>query len=157
MKQLSKCKSLVGISAPLALCLTPLICSFKTCAWSLQQKVFVLFFFNNEVFIIIIMIIILPNDLLKVLSLKILIIFVFICFSLFSLSSPELSTQILKEVGQKIQSYPFDYRGAAILSGKEEGAYGWVTVNYLSENFIKVSKCVNVKISRNLQYYLWGD
>lgn len=100
------------------------------------------------------MIIILPNDLLKVLSLKILIIFVFIYFSLFSLSSPELSTQILKEVGQKIQSYPFDYRGAAILSGKEEGAYGWVTVNYLSENFIKVSKCVNVKISRNLQYYL---
>lgn len=90
------------------------------------------------------MIIILPNDLVKVLSVKTLIIFVF--FSLFSLSSPELSAQILKEVGQKIQSYPFDYRGAAILSGKEEGAYGWVTVNYLSENFIKVSKCVNVKI-----------
>ncbi|CAI5666411.1 ectonucleoside triphosphate diphosphohydrolase 2 isoform X1 [Oreochromis aureus] len=56
---------------------------------------------------------------------------------LLHLSSPELSAQILKEVGQKIQSYPFDYRGAAILSGKEEGAYGWVTVNYLSENFIK--------------------
>uniref|UniRef100_A0A3Q0SUJ2 Ectonucleoside triphosphate diphosphohydrolase 2 n=1 Tax=Amphilophus citrinellus TaxID=61819 RepID=A0A3Q0SUJ2_AMPCI len=48
-----------------------------------------------------------------------------------------LSAQILKEVSHKIQSYPFDYRGAAILSGKEEGAYGWVTVNYLSENFIK--------------------
>ncbi|XP_030598794.1 ectonucleoside triphosphate diphosphohydrolase 2 isoform X2 [Archocentrus centrarchus] len=56
---------------------------------------------------------------------------------LLHLSSPELSAQILKEVSHKIQSYPFDYRGAAILSGKEEGAYGWVTVNYLSENFIK--------------------
>lgn len=41
-------------------------------------------------------------------------------------------------MGNRIQSYPFDYRGAAILSGQEEGAYGWVTVNYLLENFIKV-------------------
>ncbi|XP_040053701.2 ectonucleoside triphosphate diphosphohydrolase 2 [Gasterosteus aculeatus] len=56
---------------------------------------------------------------------------------LLSISSPELSGQILQEVGQKIQSYPFSFRGAAILSGQEEGAYGWVTVNYLLENFIK--------------------
>lgn len=55
-----------------------------------------------------------------------------------SISSPEKSNEILQEVGHKIQSYPFDYRGAAILSGQEEGAYGWVTVNYLLENFIKV-------------------
>ncbi|XP_041825329.1 ectonucleoside triphosphate diphosphohydrolase 2 [Melanotaenia boesemani] len=56
---------------------------------------------------------------------------------LLNVSSPELSSQILQEVGQKIQSYPFNFQGAAILSGQEEGAYGWVTVNYLSENFIK--------------------
>lgn len=56
---------------------------------------------------------------------------------LLNISSPELSVQILQEVGHKIQSYPFSYRGAAILSGQEEGAYGWVTVNYLLENFIK--------------------
>ncbi|XP_037609743.1 ectonucleoside triphosphate diphosphohydrolase 2 isoform X1 [Sebastes umbrosus] len=52
-------------------------------------------------------------------------------------SSPKLSAQILQEVGHKIQSYPFSYQGAAILSGQDEGAYGWVTVNYLLENFIK--------------------
>nr|XP_019959789.1 PREDICTED: ectonucleoside triphosphate diphosphohydrolase 2-like [Paralichthys olivaceus] len=52
-------------------------------------------------------------------------------------SSPEQSGQILQEVGHKIQSYPFNYQEAAILSGQEEGAYGWVTVNYLLENFIK--------------------
>ncbi|XP_044029540.1 ectonucleoside triphosphate diphosphohydrolase 2 [Siniperca chuatsi] len=56
---------------------------------------------------------------------------------LLHLSSPEQSVQILQEVGNKIQSYPFSYQGAAILSGQEEGAYGWVTVNYLLENFIK--------------------
>ncbi|XP_075935777.1 ectonucleoside triphosphate diphosphohydrolase 2 [Anarhichas minor] len=56
---------------------------------------------------------------------------------LLNISSPELSVQILQEVGHKIQSYPFSYQGAAILSGQEEGAYGWVTVNYLLENFIK--------------------
>lgn len=56
--------------------------------------------------------------------------------------SAEQSDQILQEVGHKIQSYPFSYRGAAILSGQEEGAYGWVTVNYLLENFIKVPKLV---------------
>ncbi|KAE8284848.1 Ectonucleoside triphosphate diphosphohydrolase 2 [Larimichthys crocea] len=56
---------------------------------------------------------------------------------LLRISSPDQSAQILQEVGHKIQSYPFKYQGAAILSGQEEGAYGWVTVNYLLENFIK--------------------
>uniref|UniRef100_UPI0037E90DBD ectonucleoside triphosphate diphosphohydrolase 2 n=1 Tax=Semicossyphus pulcher TaxID=241346 RepID=UPI0037E90DBD len=56
---------------------------------------------------------------------------------LLHMSSPVQSDQILQEVGHKIQAYPFSYRGAAILSGQEEGAYGWVTVNYLLENFIK--------------------
>ncbi|KAM9841715.1 ectonucleoside triphosphate diphosphohydrolase 2 [Aulostomus maculatus] len=56
---------------------------------------------------------------------------------LLHISSPAQSTRILQEVGRKIQSYPFNYQGAAILSGQEEGAYGWVTVNYLLENFIK--------------------
>ncbi|XP_057675391.1 ectonucleoside triphosphate diphosphohydrolase 2-like [Corythoichthys intestinalis] len=56
---------------------------------------------------------------------------------LLHISNPEYSDQILQEVGRKIQSYPFNYQGATILSGQEEGAYGWVTVNYLLENFIK--------------------
>lgn len=47
------------------------------------------------------------------------------------------SQRILKEVGTKLQSYPFSFKGANILSGQEEGAYGWVTVNYLLENFAK--------------------
>uniref|UniRef100_W5LY25 Ectonucleoside triphosphate diphosphohydrolase 8 n=1 Tax=Lepisosteus oculatus TaxID=7918 RepID=W5LY25_LEPOC len=34
---------------------------------------------------------------------------------------------------------PFDFRGARIISGQEEGAYGWITINYLLEGFIQYS------------------
>uniref|UniRef100_A0AAY4CB98 Ectonucleoside triphosphate diphosphohydrolase 2b n=1 Tax=Denticeps clupeoides TaxID=299321 RepID=A0AAY4CB98_9TELE len=56
---------------------------------------------------------------------------------LLNMSNSAQCTQVLEEVGVKIRSYPFNFKGAAILSGQEEGAYGWVTVNYLLENFIK--------------------
>ncbi|KAM3599181.1 uncharacterized protein V6R79_001438 [Siganus canaliculatus] len=56
---------------------------------------------------------------------------------LLNIYNKQQSDQILEEVSRKIQSYPFKYEGAAILSGQMEGAYGWVTVNYLLENFIK--------------------
>ncbi|XP_044051899.1 ectonucleoside triphosphate diphosphohydrolase 2-like isoform X2 [Siniperca chuatsi] len=45
--------------------------------------------------------------------------------------------QLLKEVENKLRSYPFKFKEATILSGQEEGAYGWVTANYLLENFVK--------------------
>nr|XP_020454980.1 ectonucleoside triphosphate diphosphohydrolase 2-like [Monopterus albus] len=47
------------------------------------------------------------------------------------------SDRVLKEVEDKLRSYPFALRKAAILTGQEEGVYGWVTVNYLHENFVK--------------------
>lgn len=56
---------------------------------------------------------------------------------LLNISNPLESKQILNELGNKLRTYPFNFRGATILSGQEEGAYGWVTVNYLLENFIK--------------------
>lgn len=49
------------------------------------------------------------------------------------------SERVLKEVKKKLQSYPFLFKEARILSGQAEGAYGWITVNYLLENFIKVT------------------
>ncbi|KAM7392090.1 hypothetical protein PAMP_022725 [Pampus punctatissimus] len=51
--------------------------------------------------------------------------------------NPIESQRVLKEVGNKLRSYPFHYQNATILSGQQEGAYGWVTVNYLLENFAK--------------------
>ncbi|XP_041792846.1 ectonucleoside triphosphate diphosphohydrolase 2-like [Chelmon rostratus] len=47
------------------------------------------------------------------------------------------SRTVLKEVENKLRSYPFIVTEATILSGQQEGAYGWVTVNYLLENFVK--------------------
>lgn len=45
----------------------------------------------------------------------------------------------MEEVTKTINGYPFNFRGAQILSGMAEGAYGWVTINYILEGFIKVS------------------
>ncbi|XP_019612383.2 ectonucleoside triphosphate diphosphohydrolase 2 [Rhinolophus sinicus] len=56
---------------------------------------------------------------------------------LLNLTSPEASASVLAAVTQKLTQYPFDFRGARILSGQDEGVFGWVTANYLLENFIK--------------------
>uniref|UniRef100_A0A4W3IUX0 Ectonucleoside triphosphate diphosphohydrolase 2 n=1 Tax=Callorhinchus milii TaxID=7868 RepID=A0A4W3IUX0_CALMI len=44
---------------------------------------------------------------------------------------------VLTAVADTMRSYRFDFRGAKVLTGQEEGLFGWVTVNYLQENFIK--------------------
>ncbi|XP_047556583.1 ectonucleoside triphosphate diphosphohydrolase 2 isoform X4 [Lutra lutra] len=56
---------------------------------------------------------------------------------LLNMTSPEASANVLAAVTQTLTQYPFDFRGAHILSGQEEGVFGWVTANYLLENFIK--------------------
>ncbi|XP_009474797.1 PREDICTED: ectonucleoside triphosphate diphosphohydrolase 8-like [Nipponia nippon] len=47
--------------------------------------------------------------------------------------------QVLAEVAKAIGQYPVDFRGARILTGNEEGSFGWITVNYLLETLIKCS------------------
>nr|XP_005156383.1 ectonucleoside triphosphate diphosphohydrolase 1 isoform X1 [Danio rerio] len=47
------------------------------------------------------------------------------------------SEKVLTSVAHSLKTYPFSYQGARILSGQEEGAFGWITVNYLSENLRK--------------------
>ncbi|XP_036712233.1 ectonucleoside triphosphate diphosphohydrolase 2 isoform X4 [Balaenoptera musculus] len=54
-----------------------------------------------------------------------------------SLTSPEASANVLAAATQTLTQYPFDFRGAHILSAQDEGVFGWVTANYLLENFIK--------------------
>lgn len=45
---------------------------------------------------------------------------------------------ILTDIEYLLHSSPFDFKSAQIISGKEEGAYGWITANYLLDNFRQV-------------------
>ncbi|XP_059387103.1 ectonucleoside triphosphate diphosphohydrolase 1-like isoform X2 [Carassius carassius] len=46
----------------------------------------------------------------------------------------EASEKVLDSVAYSLKGYPFSYQGARIIKGQEEGAFGWITVNYLNEN-----------------------
>ncbi|PIO37898.1 hypothetical protein AB205_0022190 [Aquarana catesbeiana] len=50
---------------------------------------------------------------------------------LLDLENKTASDMVLSEVSKTISRYPVDFRGARIISGKEEGSYGWITINYL--------------------------
>ncbi|NXL70061.1 ENTP8 diphosphohydrolase, partial [Leptocoma aspasia] len=47
--------------------------------------------------------------------------------------------QVLAEVTKTMQEYPVAFKGARILTGEEEGAYGWISINYLLDSFTKYS------------------
>ncbi|KAF1461824.1 Ectonucleoside triphosphate diphosphohydrolase 8, partial [Pygoscelis antarcticus] len=47
--------------------------------------------------------------------------------------------QVLAEVAKTMREYPVAFKGARILTGEEEGAYGWITINYLLDSFTKYS------------------
>ncbi|XP_056361274.1 ectonucleoside triphosphate diphosphohydrolase 8-like [Oenanthe melanoleuca] len=47
--------------------------------------------------------------------------------------------QVFAEVSKAIGQYPVDFRGARILTGSEEGSFGWITVNYLLQTLVKFS------------------
>ncbi|NWV11341.1 ENTP8 diphosphohydrolase, partial [Ptilonorhynchus violaceus] len=47
--------------------------------------------------------------------------------------------QVLAEITKTMQEYPVAFKGARILTGEEEGAYGWITINYLLDSFTKYS------------------
>lgn len=46
--------------------------------------------------------------------------------------------EVLESIQSYFESQPFDFRGAQIISGQEEGVYGWITANYIMGNFLEV-------------------
>ncbi|XP_066436165.1 ectonucleoside triphosphate diphosphohydrolase 8-like [Eleutherodactylus coqui] len=58
---------------------------------------------------------------------------------LLDLQNKTASDKVLAEVSKTISRYPVDFRGARIITGQEEGSYGWITINYLLESFMKYS------------------
>ncbi|NWI92932.1 ENTP8 diphosphohydrolase, partial [Pitta sordida] len=47
--------------------------------------------------------------------------------------------RVFAEVAKAIGEYPVEFRGARLLTGTEEGSFGWITINYLLEKLIKFS------------------
>ncbi|XP_059803239.1 ectonucleoside triphosphate diphosphohydrolase 1 isoform X3 [Hypanus sabinus] len=54
---------------------------------------------------------------------------------LLRLQNQTQAEKLLQTVEKFIGSYPFDFQGARIISGADEGAFGWITINYLMGNF----------------------
>ncbi|KAM8995834.1 ectonucleoside triphosphate diphosphohydrolase 8-like isoform 1-T2 [Ara ararauna] len=47
--------------------------------------------------------------------------------------------QVFAEVAKTIGEYPVEFRGAQVLTGNEEGSFGWISVNFLLETLVKYS------------------
>ncbi|XP_010211413.1 PREDICTED: ectonucleoside triphosphate diphosphohydrolase 1 isoform X1 [Tinamus guttatus] len=54
---------------------------------------------------------------------------------LLSLENKDAADKVLSSVEKTLRSAPFNFQGARIISGQEEGAYGWITINYLLGSF----------------------
>nr|XP_044992616.1 ectonucleoside triphosphate diphosphohydrolase 3 [Jaculus jaculus] len=56
---------------------------------------------------------------------------------LLRLQNETAANEVLASIQSYFKSQPFDFRGAQIISGQEEGVYGWITANYIMGNFLE--------------------
>ncbi|XP_048190707.1 ectonucleoside triphosphate diphosphohydrolase 3 [Perognathus longimembris pacificus] len=56
---------------------------------------------------------------------------------LLRLQNETAANEILESIRDYFEAQPFDFRGAQIITGEEEGVYGWITANYLQGNFLE--------------------
>lgn len=54
------------------------------------------------------------------------------------IENEQLANTVLIAVARSLSKYHFDFQGARIITGQEEGAYGWITINYLLGKFSQV-------------------
>ncbi|MGH0172707.1 UNVERIFIED_CONTAM: hypothetical protein FKN15_001954 [Acipenser sinensis] len=72
---------------------------------------------------------------------------------LLKLQNPEGSEKVLSSVEKTLSSSPFEFQGARIITGQDEGAYGWITVNYLMGNFKQAEtfkECLSVIFGKSV-------
>ncbi|XP_072859577.2 ectonucleoside triphosphate diphosphohydrolase 3 isoform X2 [Pogona vitticeps] len=58
---------------------------------------------------------------------------------LLRLQNESAANEVLESIQNYFTSQPFEFRGAQIITGQEEGVYGWITANYLKDNFLENS------------------
>lgn len=58
---------------------------------------------------------------------------------LLSVENESAADQVVSEVTKTLRQYPVNFQGARIITGEEEGAYGWITINYLLNSFTQFS------------------
>ncbi|XP_005317462.2 ectonucleoside triphosphate diphosphohydrolase 3 isoform X2 [Ictidomys tridecemlineatus] len=56
---------------------------------------------------------------------------------LLRLQNETAANEVLASIQNYFKSQPFDFRGAQIISGQEEGVYGWISANYIMGNFLE--------------------
>ncbi|XP_074842222.1 ectonucleoside triphosphate diphosphohydrolase 3 isoform X2 [Carettochelys insculpta] len=59
---------------------------------------------------------------------------------LLRLQNETAANEVLKNIQNYFSSQAFDFRVAQIITGQEEGLYGWITANYLMGNFLENSR-----------------
>ncbi|XP_051832872.1 ectonucleoside triphosphate diphosphohydrolase 8 [Antechinus flavipes] len=47
--------------------------------------------------------------------------------------------RIFEEISKTLNQFPVNFQGAQILTGKDEGSFGWITVNYILGTLVKYS------------------
>lgn len=57
---------------------------------------------------------------------------------LLRLQNETAANEVLASIQNYFRAQPFEFRGAEIITGPEEGVYGWITANYLMGNFLEV-------------------
>lgn len=50
------------------------------------------------------------------------------------------ATAIFAAVSQALGRSPLDFRGAELLTGQDEGAFGWITINYVLGRLVQVPR-----------------
>ncbi|CAO2608307.1 Ectonucleoside triphosphate diphosphohydrolase 3, partial [Lemmus lemmus] len=56
---------------------------------------------------------------------------------LLRLKNETAAHEVLESIQSYFESQPFDFRGAQIISGQEEGVYRWITANNIMGNFLE--------------------
>ncbi|XP_016019659.1 ectonucleoside triphosphate diphosphohydrolase 1 isoform X1 [Rousettus aegyptiacus] len=67
-----------------------------------------------------------------------------------------LADNVLTAVTESLSKYSFNFQGARVISGREEGAYGWITINYLLGKFIKKSRWLNLMTNESDSQETYG-